>query len=70
MSQIKVEYVTLSGSTSKAYVDEEPHVDGLHHGTNKHSDEPVALRWNGEQWIDEEDQAIKDIWWAQEMRRY
>lgn len=36
--QIKVAYTTLSGITSKAYVDDETLI-----GTDKHTDEPVEL---------------------------
>jgi len=34
-----------------AYLDT-AHGDGVYSGTNKYSDEPVTLRWDGEQWTE------------------
>ena len=43
---MKVRY----GRNSCAYLDTE-HEDGSYTGTNKYTDEPVTLRWDGEQWL-------------------
>lgn len=49
----KVEYVTLYGGTSKAYVDE-PESGDIWTGTNKHTDEPASVRWDSDrqEWIE------------------
>lgn len=49
-SWIKIGYVRSSGRETTAYVREEPDSDGLHRGFNKHSDEPVTVRWTGGRW--------------------
>lgn len=50
--EIKVVYRTAAGYQSKAYVAEEED-DGLHYGTDKHSDTPMAVRWSDieHEWI-------------------
>ena len=50
---LKVGYVTLYGGTSKAYIDE-PESGDIWTGTNKHSDEPVSVRWDDalDEWIE------------------
>lgn len=40
MTQIKINYVTLKGSVGTAYVDE-----ATGKGTDKHTQEPVAIEW-------------------------
>jgi hypothetical protein len=47
---MKVGYLMLSGHESTAYLDDDPDDLGIYHGENKHSDEPVAVRWTGERW--------------------
>lgn len=49
--EIKITYIH-GGYSSTAYVSENPDENGLHVGVNKHTDEPVKVRWsiNGEKW--------------------
>lgn len=51
---VKVPYfVRLDGVQSKAYVSEEPYPGTeLHYGTNKHTDLPVVLHWDGVYWTE------------------
>jgi hypothetical protein len=53
---MKVTYRPLGSPaeyTTQAYVDDEE-IDGIHHGTNKHTYVPVALRWDDDQdaWLE------------------
>lgn len=54
----KVSYDTLDGGSSKAYVDIIRNYEGdewcVAVGTNKHTDEPVALMWDEriERWVE------------------
>lgn len=47
----KIDYVLLNGFTSTAYLDEMPEGRDILVGTDKHTDEPVTVRWTGEQWV-------------------
>ena len=46
-SDIKID---VDGIT--AYVSEHPDADGLHHGTSKHTGDPVSVRWTGTEWTE------------------
>ena len=50
-AELKVHYLIDGGYSSTAYLDDRPLRDGSHVGTNKHSDLPVHLRWNGDDWV-------------------
>lgn len=47
---MKVDYRLLSGGTSKAYLDEEE--GEVITGTDKYTDDPVAVRWTGLEWVE------------------
>jgi hypothetical protein len=48
---MKIRYRSLQGFDTTAYVDDEPHPEfQTHSGTNKHTDEPVTVFWNGTYW--------------------
>ncbi|AKA61772.1 hypothetical protein SEA_MAIH_33 [Streptomyces phage Maih] len=52
---MKVSYVTATGSTSKAYLDESPEdTEGpaVFTGTDKHTDEPVTLALTDAGWLE------------------
>jgi hypothetical protein len=49
---MKVRYRMASGYETTAYLDDEANVDGSYSGTNKHTDEPVTVRWTGDEWIE------------------
>ncbi len=49
--QLKIEYVLPSGHTSTAYVDKEREDQDICRGVDKHTDEPLVVRWTGEKWI-------------------
>lgn len=46
---MKVRYHTESGSESTAYLDDGE--SDTRTGTDKYTDEPLAVRWNGSKWI-------------------
>lgn len=35
-----------------AYLEDDPQADGSYLGQNKYTEEPVRLRWDGEQWLE------------------
>lgn len=49
--RMKVRYRQPDGWESTAYLDDEPVEENVHVGTNKHTDEPVKVRWNGVEWV-------------------
>jgi hypothetical protein len=51
---IKVEYHTLGGFRSTAYLD--GYQGEYRTGTNKHTDEPVTVYWTGAAWIEIEEE--------------
>jgi hypothetical protein len=46
----KVEYETPTGRRSTAYVSAEHDDQTLCSGTDKYTDDPVTVEWDGEQW--------------------
>lgn len=48
---MKVAYRTAWGTQSTAYVNDDPDPDGAYTGENKHTGEPVRLRWSGTEWV-------------------
>lgn len=47
---MKVAYVTTAGAMSTAYLDDEWTDADRASGTDKYTDEPVSLLWDGHQW--------------------
>lgn len=48
---MKVDYLTVSGFLSTAYLDEEVTVGvNMVMGVDKYSDRPLRLTWNGVEW--------------------
>jgi hypothetical protein len=50
VNQLKVAYRTLGGFVSTAYIDVEHEDSDQGTGEDKYTDEPVTLRWDGQQW--------------------
>lgn len=54
MSGPKITYVDgvcrdgVTPYRTKAYLDHDEAINGLHYGVNKHTDEPVIVRWSDE----------------------
>ena len=49
--ELKIDYEMPNGHTSTAYVTRERDDQEILRGVNKHTDEPVAVRWTGEKWV-------------------
>ena len=49
---MKIDYRMTNNFVSTAYIDFE--FEGRAVGSNKHTDEPVWVYWNGDEWIEEE----------------
>lgn len=49
---MKVDYLPLSGGVSTAYLEEE--TGNVRHGTDKHTDEELRVRWDNvsNQWVE------------------
>lgn len=50
---MKVTYLAVDGNQSKAYLNQLPLPDGSYTGVNKHTDEPIHVKWsNGpDEWV-------------------